>query len=321
MHIRDALLSPAVCVATGLVGAGGITYALRRLRGHVRDRTPARLGIMAAFVFAAQMVNFPLGVAPVSGHLLGGVLAAVMLGPWGGALAIGLVLLVQCFLFADGGVTVLGANFVNMGLVGAVGGWAIYGPIRRAIGGPAGVMVGGMLAAWFSVLLASAAFAVELAASGRWADFPRVLGWMTLVHAGIGLGESLITGLVLQAVLRTRPDLIADPDGPAGASWPRRWAHAAAAGLAVSLAVAAFLAPLASEHDDGLEWVAGRLGFGPDGAATAIAAPWPDYALPGLAGGAATAAAGVVGTLVVFAAALVLGRAATGSGGPPGHAA
>src|SRR5205807_1682545 len=122
------------------------------------EMTTVKMGTMAAFVFAAQMVNFPLGVLPASGHLLGGVLAAVMLGPWAGAVVIAAVLIVQCLLFGDGGLVALGANFVNMGLIGAVLGYAIYSEIRRAIGGARGVLVGGMIAAWLSVLLASGAF-------------------------------------------------------------------------------------------------------------------------------------------------------------------
>ena len=215
------------------------------------------MGTMAAFVFAAQMVNFPLGPLPISGHLLGGVLAAVMLGPWAGAVVIAAVLIVQCLLFGDGGLTALGANFVNMGLIGSVGGYAIYAPIRRAIGGRAGVIFGAMVAAWFSVLLASGAFAVELAASGRRADFFRVLSWMALVHAGIGVGEAVITGLVLRFVLLTRPDLIYEPEAgrrgdpaPVGGLAPGR-----RGGPGVALAVGVFLAPFASEHPDGLEYV------------------------------------------------------------------
>src|SRR5262249_47920967 len=149
---------------------------------------------------------------PISGHLLGGVLSAVMLGPWAGAVVIAAVLIVQCLLFGDGGVFALGANFLNMGLIGAVGGYAIYAPIRRAIGGSAGVLIGAMVAAWFSVLLASGAFAIELAFSSGWTEFFRVLSWMGLVHAGIGLGEALVTGLVLRFILLTRPDLVYSPD-------------------------------------------------------------------------------------------------------------
>ena len=206
MHIPDAVLDPRVAVVTGLVGAGGLLFGLRRLERRLGERTTVLMGTMAAFVFAAQMVNFPVGPG-VSGHLLGGVLASVLLGPWAGAVVIAAVLLVQCFLFADGGVTALGANFVNMGLIGAVGGYAIYAPIRRWIGGRKGVLIAAMVAAWFSVLLASGAFAVELAASGRRADFFRILSWMALVHAAIGLGEAIITGLVVRFLLVRRPDL------------------------------------------------------------------------------------------------------------------
>lgn len=309
MHIPDAVLDPKVALATGAIAAGGLAFGLRRLQARHRDRTAVMMGSMAAFVFAAQMVNFPLYPLPISGHLMGGVLAAVLVGPWAGAIVIGAVLLVQCFLFGDGGLTALGANFVNMGLIGSVGGYAIYDPIRRAIGGRKGILLGAMAAAWFSVILASGAFAIELAASGRGFAFLDVLGWMALVHAAIGLGEALITGLVLRSLLLTRPDLV--DDGAQAESKAMRWGRVAAAGLGVALAVAIFAAPWASPHDDGLEYVGARLRFLPEDAPPAISAPIPDYEMPGLASGAAmaTAAAGAVGTLIVFASGLVLARA------------
>ncbi len=168
-------------------------------------------------------------------------------------------MLVQCFLFGDGGLTALGANFVNMGLVGSVGGYAIYAPIRRGIGGPRGVLVGAMVAAWFSVILAAGAFAVELAASSGGSASRRVLAWMALVHAAIGLGEALITGTVVRFLLLVRPDLVDggiwEPGFAADRTPAGRWGSVAAAGLAVSIAVAIFLAPLASAHPDGLEYV------------------------------------------------------------------
>src|SRR3954451_10382475 len=149
MHIPDGLLVPGVAMVTGVVGAGGLGYSLRAVERRLRERTTPLMGMMAAFVFAAQMVNFPVGPG-VSGHLLGGVLAAVMLGPWAGAVVIAAVLIVQCFLFGDGGLTALGANFVNMGLIGAVGGYAVYAAIRRTVGGGGrgGVIFAAMLAAW-----------------------------------------------------------------------------------------------------------------------------------------------------------------------------
>src|SRR6185312_1014735 len=141
MHIPDAVLAPQVAATTGVLAAAGLALGLRKLRDQLRDRTTVLMGAVAAFVFAAQMVNFPLFGLPISGHLLGGVLAAVLLGPWAGAGVIAAVLIVQCLLFADGGLTALGANFVNMGLIGSILGYAIYAPIRRAIGGRSGVLV------------------------------------------------------------------------------------------------------------------------------------------------------------------------------------
>lgn len=308
MHIPDAVLAPPVIVATYAAGAAGFGFGLSRLKNRLRDRTTVLMGTVSAFVFAAQMVNFPLGPLPISGHLLGGVLAAVMLGPWGGAVVIGTVLIVQCLLFQDGGVSALGANFLNMGLIGSVVGYAIYAPIRRAIGGRGGVLIGAMVAAWFSVILASAAFSVELAASGWSRQFFEVLGKMTLVHAAIGLGEALATGLVVRFVLLTRPDLIDEPQ-PDQSSRLGHWGQVALSGLAIAVAVAVFLAPFASSSADGLEWVGGRLGFLREAPAV-VRAPIPDYQMPisGLAEPMAVALAGLVGTVVVFGTGLALAR-------------
>jgi cobalt/nickel transport system permease protein len=318
MHIPDAVLDPKVAAVTGGLALAGLLVGLRKLERQLGERTTVLMGTMSAFVFAAQMVNFPVGPLPISGHLLGGVLSAVMLGPWAGAVVIGAVLIVQCLLFGDGGLTALGANFVNMGLIGAIGGYAIYAPIRRGIGGRPGVLIGGMIAAWFSVLLASGSFAIELAAStaGRGAGFFQVLSWMALVHAGIGLGEALITGLVLRFVLLTRPDLVyeserLDAGGGPSAGRALEWGQITLAGLAIALAVGVFLAPFASEHPDGLEYVGAKLGFLKDEAPAVITAPIADYQLPVLGAGhvgVATAMAGLVGTLVVFGVGLGLAR-------------
>jgi cobalt/nickel transport system permease protein len=312
MHVIDGVLSPAVAAVTTIAGAVGMGVCSWKLRDQLRERTTVLMGTMSAFVFAAQKVNFPLFPLPISGHLLGGVLVAVLLGPWAGALVIGAVLIVQCLLFGDGGITALGANFVNMGLIGAIGGHAIYAPIRGAIRGPAGVLIGGMVAAWFSVILASGAFAVELSASIGWSNFSNVLGWMALVHAAIGLGEAMITGAVLRFVLLMRPDLI-EQTGTTERSFAGRWTQVLLGGLAIAIAVAVFLGPFASEHADGLEWVGGRLGFLNEGEPV-LAAPIPDYELP-LPGirhvKVATAIAGLVGTLVVFVVGCVFARVFT----------
>ncbi len=301
MHIPDGMLDAKVAVATGAIAVVALGYSLKRLEKQLGERTTVLMGVMSAFVFAAQMVNFPVGPG-VSGHLLGGVLAAVLLGPWAGVVVIGSVLIVQCFLFGDGGLTALGANFVNMGVIGAIGGYAIYAPIRRAVGGRAGVVFGAMAASWFAVLLASGACALELAASGRRTDFVRVLSWMALIHAGIGLGEALITGLVVRFVLLTRPDLIDEPKAePSSAS--TRWGQTVLAGLAIALTVAVFFAPFACDAPDGLEYVGDKLGFLNEAAGSAVAAPLADYKLPMPSFQqmrVATSVVGVVGTLVVF---------------------
>ena len=281
MHIPDGLLSLPVVAGTSALGAAGLGVALSRIGRRQDEHSTVVMGIVAAFVFAAQMVNFPVGPG-VSGHLLGGVLAAVTLGPWAGSVVLAAVLIVQALLFGDGGVLALGANFVNMGLIGAVGGYALYVPIRRAVGGQAGIVLGAMGAAWFSVLLAAGAFAVELSASGRLAEFPRILGWMALVHSAIGLGEAIITGLVVRFVVRTRPELLHQPDSPARSG---RMLGTGLAGLGIALAVAVFLAPLASEWPDGMEFVGGKLNFLNADARPLVRAPIADYRLPGLTGG------------------------------------
>jgi cobalt/nickel transport system permease protein len=315
MHIPDFVLDSAVAAGTSVVGAGGLFYCLRKTERDLGERTTVLMGSMSAFVFAAQMVTFP--VAPwVSGHLLGGVLASVLLGPWAAAVVIAAVLLVQCFLFQDGGVTALGANFVNMGLVGALGGYAIYTPIRRMIGGQKGVLIAAMTAAWFSVILASGAFAIELGASGHWTNFFQILSWMVLVHAAIGFGEALITGLVVRFILVRRPDLFEIEDDPSteGGSAPMRWGQFALGGLGIALAVAVFLAPFAYDQPDGLEFVGAKLHFLPDSQAAGpspFPAPYADYELklPGVEHvKLATAAAGLVGTLVVFGVAWGMAR-------------
>jgi cobalt/nickel transport system permease protein len=322
MHIPDAVLDPGMAVATGVLGAAGLAVCLRGVDRQPRDRATPLMGMMAAFLFAAQMVNFPVGPG-VSGHLLGGVLASVMLGPWAGAVVVAAVLIVQCFLFGDGGLTALGANFLNMGIIGSVGGYAIYAPLRRAIGGRRGILVGAMVAAWFTVLLAAGACAVELSALGHRQDFLRVLSWMVLVHAAIGVCEALITGLVVRFLLLTRPDLI-DPK-PAMVHAPGAkadlgvgagtWIPPAVAGLGIALALAVFLAPFASELPDGLEFVGDRtVALAERSPAPAFSAPWADYQLPLPIPGLrhvqlATAAAGLSGTLIVFVLAWSLARA------------
>ena len=309
MHIRDGILSPEVCLVAGAISFGAVTYSLRRLRLDLEDRAVPLTGMLAALVFAGQMVNFPLLGLPVSGHLLGGVLAAVMLGPWAGCLAITMVLTVQAVLFSDGGLLSLGANVLNMGVVGAWGGYAVYATIRRLLGsGGAATVAAAVIAAWLSVLAAAALFCIEFVGSSRAIDVdPRgVLSLMVLYHALIGVGEALITGAVLSFVLARRADLVPAVASVGAVGTVGRFA---ASGLVAALAVAAILAPFKSDLPDGLDAVSQTLGFDkleierPALVLDDYAVPVPDVKWwPGLS----VSVAGIMGTLIVFVGAVAL---------------
>jgi len=266
MHIPDGVLGTPVCAVTGALSAGAVGYSLFRLRNDLADRTIPMTGMMAALIFAGQMVNFPIGlfgIPAVSGHLMGGVLAAAVLGPWAGCLAIALVLMVQCLLFADGGIIALGANVFNMGVVGAWGGYAVLDVVRRMLGnGFRGTLTGVIVASWLSVVAAASVFCVELAFSPGMQDLnmTNIFSLMTLFHSAIGGGEAGITGGVVSFVSSHRPDLIAGAassgSSPQAVRTAAGFGRVLTAGLVTATAVAAFLAPFASEFDDGLEAVA-----------------------------------------------------------------
>ena len=304
MHIPDGVLDPATCLGTGLVSAATVGYALRRVRRTLPERVVPLMGVTAACVFAVQMLNFPVP-GGTSGHVLGGVLAAVMLGPWAGILAMTVVLVVQCLLFQDGGLTVLGANVLNMALVGAGLGYAIYDVLRRTIGGLRGIVAGAMIAAWFSVMIGATFCSIELALGGHY-RFETTLATMLLAHAPIGVGEALVTGLTLSYVLRVRPDLIYGRPSTPGS--PALQAQLLIAGLSIAVFMAAVLSPFASSLPDGLEAVLQRLGFAGGGVHSWWSSPLADYEISGMRGlAAAGAIAGVIGTVVVFVLALALG--------------
>lgn len=206
MHIPDGFLTPNTWASAWLVSVGGIAYCLKKTACILKDKMIPLMGVMSAFIFAAQMLNFPV-MAGTSGHLLGGVLAAVFLGPFAGAVVLSCVLIVQCLVFQDGGLTALGANILNMALIGTMPGYLIYRIIRKIISGNKGIIIGASIAAWLSVVLASIACSVELAVS-RISPLRIVLPAMAGVHILIGIGEAVITGLIVSFVLKVRPDLI-----------------------------------------------------------------------------------------------------------------
>ncbi len=206
MHIPDGFLSPGVWGTTWVFSAGGIGFCVKKTKQILEDRMVPLMGVMSAFIFAAQMLNFPV-LGGTSGHLLGGVLAAVLLGPYAAAIVIAVVLITQCLIFQDGGLTALGANILNMSFLGTMGGYFIYNILRGTLGGVKGIITGTAVAAWSSVVIAASACAVELALSGT-TPLSVALPAMMFVHIFIGIGEAIITCLVIGFVLRVRPDLI-----------------------------------------------------------------------------------------------------------------
>lgn len=210
MHIPDGFINIPTSAGFGAAALGGVWYSIRRAARFLDDRRIPLAGLVAAFVFAAQMVNFPVA-AGTSGHLLGGVLAAVLVGPWLGSLVLTVVLVVQGFFFADGGLSALGLNVFNMALVGTLGGYLFYrGLIALLPKSRPGTLVSAGLAAGLSVLLSAFAFVLEYAIGGEGgAGLGTVAAAMGGVHLLIGIGEGLITALVVGAVLGTRPDLVA----------------------------------------------------------------------------------------------------------------
>ncbi len=207
MHIPDGFVSTGTSVATWVASVGGLSYAVRRVNRELGERQVPLMGVTAAFIFAAQMMNFTV-IGGTSGHLLGGALAAILLGPWAGMLVLTSVLAVQALLFQDGGLLALGANIFNMAVVGVLVGWAVYMGLRRLLGDRIwATMVSGFAAAWLSVVVASLLAAAELALSGT-SPWGVVLPAMGLVHILIGIGEGLITVGVLSFLRVTRPDLL-----------------------------------------------------------------------------------------------------------------
>ena len=292
MHIPDGFLSPGVGTTAWVVAAAGVAAALRVERREAAPMPAGILGAVAAFIFAAQLVNVPVA-AGTSGHLVGATLAAVLLGPWRGLIAIAAVLAVQALLFQDGGILAYGANLCDMGLSGCFVGYAVARVVGRWAPGPRGIAAGAVLGAFVATLAGAVGVSSWLGASGLY-PLSGILPVMLVTHVAIGLLEAALTGTILVTLLRWRPDLVAGLDeSDAG----RRPAVVTFGLFGAALVVAAFLAPFASTLPDGLEKTAATLGF-----ATKARA-----ALPGLTD-VAPAAAGVIGTAVAAGLAFAVGR-------------
>ncbi len=314
MHIPDGFLNAATAATMGGLSVASLGVALFEARRRLEPKRVPMLGLSAAFVFAAQMLNFPVA-GGTSGHLIGGTLTAVLLGPSAAVVVISAVLIVQCFLFADGGVTALGANIFNMAVIGGVVGWMIYRGIRmllpRKMEGMFATLLAAMVAAWCSTVLASVFCAAELAASGTVA-WRMALPAMAGVHMLIGVGEGLITAAALAAVAATRPDLLQTRNSKLETR--NSYGPLLAYGLIVSLALAMFVSPFASPWPDGLDKTAEDLNFAVAAVEQPmVPSPAADYELGAsiLPGAWATGAAGALGTVAVFVLAWFTARALT----------
>ncbi|MBN3910938.1 MAG: PDGLE domain-containing protein [Nostoc sp. NMS1] len=300
MHIPDGFVSVPVAGATGLASVAALFIAFERSQEAFGIRRAPILGLTTAFIFAAQMINFPVA-GGTSGHLLGGTLAAIVLGsPWAGTLCIATVLIIQAVLFADGGITALGANIFNMAVVGVWVGWVLTQTLQRLLGGSKGRLpLAAGIAAGVSVVVAAIVCAIELALSGT-APVAIVLPAMTGVHILIGIGEGIITGGVLTYLATARPDLL-----PGEQQEFRGWSVP----IVTIFLIAGVLSLFASAWPDGLEKVAENTGFIDLAGKVRVIVPTPlaDYTIKGL-GLIGTSIAGLVGATVCFAVAFGIAK-------------
>lgn len=264
LHVPDGFIDGPTSAAAAGITVGSVGVALRVARRRLLDESLALAGLVAAFVFAAQMVNFPVA-AGTSGHLIGAALAAVLVGPASAIVILSSVMVVQSLLFADGGLTALGINVLNMGVLAPLGAWLLFRLILTLAGRRrSAVIPATAVAAWASVVVASLGFTAQYALGGYGsAPVDTVLAAMVGVHSLIGIGEAFITVIVVRAILSTRPDLVREARGAATVTTVRRpiGVRAVVIGGLVVLAVAVGASQLGSGDPDGLERVAIDTGF------------------------------------------------------------
>ena len=287
LHIPDGFLNTVVSIVCWLFTVGVLYVAVKRANKQFDERLVPLAGVMAAFVFAGQMINFPVA-AGTSGHLIGATLAFVVLGPSLGLLAMTAVIALQALLFQDGGLVVMGANILVMGIVPGYVGYVIHQFAAKQEMKKQLLFAG--ISGWVSVMMAALVTTLLLTFSGTTnalVALPTMLG----VHALIGIGEALITVGALGFIMRTRPGLFTGEKDSGKGSW-------LVIGMVLVLTVI-LMAPLASGSPDGLEWAAESLGF-IDTAQDASYQILPDYTIPGLGETPlSTILAGVVGALIV----------------------
>jgi cobalt/nickel transport system permease protein len=297
MHIPDGFLSLTISIVCWVITAVVLSIAISRSNKSLGERQVPLMGVMAAFIFATQMINFPVA-GGTSGHLLGGALAAITLGPWAGMLVMTAVIAVQGLLFQDGGLLVMGANILNMGLITVAIGYGLYRSV--AMGNRTLKLTVAGIAAWLSVMAGALLVSLQLWLSGT-SQLQIVIPAMLTVHALIGVGEALITVAALTFIFQTRPDLIGE--NSASAKGSRGWV---VAGVLISLAVV-LLSPLASVNPDGLNRVATDLGF--IHTAQARTGPLAGYVAPFLQSvSLSKIASGAIGLTVVGVVIVLLGQ-------------
>ena len=308
MHVPDGFINGATSASAAAVAAAGVGVALRRVSGRLLNESLALAGLTAAFVFAAQMINFPVA-AGTSGHLLGGALAAILIGPAAAIVIMAAVMVIQSLLFADGGLTALGINVLDMALLAPITAWVFFRASMALAGGRrAAVVPAAAVAAWSSVVVASVGFTVLFAIGGRGdVDPDTVLIAMVGVHGVIGIGEALITVVVVRAVLMSRPDLVFGARTASRTALPetrrRMGVRFAVVAVAVTLLAAVGLSQFSSESPDGLERVAADQGF----AETAVDHPMGNQPLADYGDGFDDGTAGVATSGIVGAVAVLIG--------------
>ncbi|MEV6347136.1 energy-coupling factor ABC transporter permease [Actinoplanes sp. NPDC051851] len=209
MHISNGIISGPVSVVFIVFAAAVLAVCVWKARADLDDRLAPMAGLVAAFIFAVQMLNFQV-LPGVSGHLLGGTLAVILVGPWVGALCVSTVLIVQCLLFADGGLTAIGLNITNMAIIGTAAGYLLVVALVKILPKtPAALGATALIASIVSVTVASQGFVLEYALGGTTdLSLPAISGTMAGVHVLIGIGEGIIASTTVITVAKVRPDLV-----------------------------------------------------------------------------------------------------------------
>lgn len=311
MHLAEGFADPKTWATFDVISGVTVAYAARRSSALIKPEKTATMGMAAAFIFAAQMVNFKVG--PSSGHFVGATLAGILFGPFVGTIVITAVVVLQALFFADGGIAALGINVFNMGLIGTFLGYYVFDGLRRVLRFRAGEYAAAFIAAYLSLVMGAAALCLQLSLFQP--EFPLVpfFAVMMPVHLVIGLGEGAITVAALAVVRRTLPHM-GQPEGDRAAAPSAGWLVAAVVAVIIIATIAAqFASPVA----DGLEYSLEKEGIDAAGEEYALPDWWPslfaDYETRGLGNSAISlAAAGLVGViltaLLVSGVGLLLGR-------------